>query len=99
MALAYLTGYGVVKGGAAAELQRITMAAVRAALDVSAESAQTTNHANRVKLANAVLLSPDTYGQLFAFGIAVDSTAAGGMTDANYLALVKQNWDAYAGVA
>lgn len=98
MALTYAQAFNAMQGGAA-EVQRITAAAVRAALDISAESAQTANHANRVALAKAVLNAPLTYGPLFALGVAVDPTAVANMTDANYLAIVKQNWDAYAGVA
>jgi len=77
--------------------QRATIAAVRAALDlsVSATGAQRT-------LCTAVLASPETYGHLFAFVLGADTqfnTAANlrSASDAVLLASVKAAWPAMAG--
>ena len=75
----------------------IQAAIVQQAVAITAELTSVSNHANRVKLATNVLLSPQTYISDFAQAVAsqaVDKTA----TDAVILNTVSAVWNAIAGV-
>lgn len=77
---------------------RVEIAAVLAALQVSAEAANTENHANRIALAHQVLLNPVTWARTLAVGLFTDASAATvPVTDATLLSVVLAQWNAYAG--
>lgn len=96
--LVYRAAYDQALGGEADVLQRSTMAGVRAALDVYAEAGATPGHAARAVLATKVLNSPDSYGRMFAFVVAVTvQQGAGAFTDANVLSAINASWNALAG--
>ena len=81
--------------------QRATVAAVRAALDLYGQGANTAGTAG-AKLCTAVLAAPEQYGRLFAFVLCTDTqfaTAAAlrQASDATLLASVKVAWPAMAG--
>jgi hypothetical protein len=97
MALTYTQIWGICKNNE--YLCKVEVASVKAAIQISAEADTVTNHTNRLLLAHAVLMSPEQYSKLFINGIANDSTVQTSPTDANILAAVLSNWDAYAGVA
>jgi hypothetical protein len=75
----------------------IQAAIVQQAIAITGELTTVTNHANRVRLATSVLLSPSAYVSDFAQAVAsqaVDKTA----TDALILTTVSAVWNALAGV-
>ncbi len=74
----------------------VTVACVKAAIDVYTEAGTTPNHVNRVALAHEVLLSPENYSKLMIWAVAF---VTNGTTDADILAAVKLVWNAYAGNA
>ncbi len=82
---------------------RVQVAAVKAAVDVSAEDGGTANHARRTMLANQVLMSPARWGQILAEGVAVNGTilaeamADQVVPDGDIEFVVASLWDAYAG--
>lgn len=84
-------------------IDRVTMAAVNAALNISAESPSTTNHSNRANLAQRVLMSPKRFGELMAQACAVNSTINAAHTneqpipDNDIEFVVASVWNAYAG--
>ena len=84
-------------------VDRVTMAAVEAALNISAESPATANHLNRANLAQRVLMSPQRYGELMAQACAVNGTINGAwvsetpIQDNDIQFVVASVWDGYAG--
>lgn len=80
-------------------VNRVESAVVEAALAISAEDAQTANHANRVALAKQVLQAPKYWSEVMASGVASNATVQNSPNDANLLAAVNANWNAYAGAA
>jgi hypothetical protein len=87
----------------AAFIDRVAVAAVEAAINVTAESTKTANHANRASLARKVLMSPRRWGELMAVAVAVNGTinqkyATGEeIPDGDISFVVASLWDAYAG--
>ena len=73
----------------------VAVALVKAALDVFAEVDTTPNHANRIILANSVLLNPENHAKLFIWAVAFTATTT---TDVAILTAVKGVWDYYAGI-
>ena len=84
-------------------VDRVTMAAVEAALAISSESPATANHLNRANLAQRVLMSPQRYGELMAQACAVNGTinaayvAGSEIPDNDIQFVVASVWDGYAG--
>ena len=58
-------------------IERITVAAIRAAIAVQAEATETENHAARSALAYQILQSSKTYGLKFAEVVAADPGGVG----------------------
>jgi len=58
-------------------IERVTMAAVRAAIAVQAEDSETANHAERSALAYQILHSSASLGQKFVTAVAADPGAVG----------------------
>lgn len=79
-------------------IDRVMIAIVQAAIAISAEASNTTNHTNRVNYANAVLRNPANYAQNMAVGIATDVTVQSTPTDAAIYNAVAGQWNGYAGV-
>lgn len=80
-------------------VNQVRVAIVKAAIAISAEAAQTANHANRVAYARNVLLNPQGYAANMALGIATDSSVQAEQSDANVYNATAGQWNAYAGVA
>jgi hypothetical protein len=87
----------------AAFIDRVTVAAVEAAINVTSEERTTSNHANRGSLARKVLMSPRRWGELMALAVAVNGTinqkyATGEeIPDGDVSFVVASLWDSYAG--
>jgi hypothetical protein len=99
--MSYTTRWAVAQSGTLTN--QIAMSLVNAAIAISSEATSTTNHANRVALAKAVLNNPVGYAQVFAAGIvdnlSLDTAAlAAAATDAQLDGSVSALWNAYAGV-
>lgn len=80
-------------------VNRVEVAIVQAAIAISAESAQTANHANRVTLARQVLQSPKYWSEVMAVGVGTDAGVQSNPTDAAIYNAVAGQWNAYAGAA
>lgn len=84
-------------------IDRVAMAAVEAAVNVSAEPLETANHTNRNNLAVRVLASPRRWGELMAAAVALNGTinaahaAEEPISDSDISFTVASLWDAYAG--
>lgn len=96
MALTYTQIWGICKNNE--YLEKLGVAVVKAAINVVQEAGTVPNHANRIILAQAVLNSPESYARLMIYGVAVTDAVQTAPTDANILAAVLANWNAYAGV-
>lgn len=96
MALAYDTAYDAAQ--VARNVQRCTVAVVKQAVSVAAESSTTANHTKRTTLATAALNNPDQYGRVFAYAVVSSTGASANMTDAQVQAVVASAWNGYAGV-
>lgn len=83
-------------------IDRVTVAAVKAAIDVSSETRRT-NGSSRAALARQVLMSPRRWGELMAVAVAVNATINGKWADKEEVPdddiqfVVASLWDAYAG--
>ena len=87
-------------------IRRTRQAMTKAALDVSSESDQTVNHANRAALAKAVLTYPNEWASVFAIGVANNPNVGTGTSDPSVdnpdgdsamEYIMGQVWDAFAG--
>jgi hypothetical protein len=84
-------------------IDRVAVAAVEAAINVTSESTRTANHASRASLARKVLMSPRRWGELMAVAVAVNTTinqkyATGeAVPDGDISFVVASLWDSYAG--
>lgn len=80
-------------------IRRVKLSAVTAAINISAESDQTPNHANRAAFARSVLLSPETYAPRLAEAVMaqIDQSDASAVTDAEISSTLGGVWNAYAG--
>lgn len=78
--------------------QRIEQSMIRQALIVAAESGSTSNHANRLLLANAVLNNPGYKLRAFSGAVVADDTTVAASTDAVIAARVGAIWDAMSGI-
>ena len=58
-------------------IEKVTVAAIRSAIAVQAEAAETANHAERSALAYLILHSPKPYGLKFVDAVAADPSAVG----------------------
>ena len=76
----------------------VQVAIVKAAIAISAESAETDNHTNRANFANQVLRSPDYWAERMVWGVVTDSAVQENATDTNIYNAVAGQWNAYAGV-
>lgn len=95
-------------------IERVQFAAVKIALDVSAEAPATANHARRVAYARQVLQNPEQAARNMALGVAANTsisasvvsngatgparTATTTATDSDIEFTVSSIWNAYAGV-
>lgn len=75
---------------------RVKMAAVQSAIAIANESPTTVNHTERVRLAYALLASPDQMAPQLAFGAASDGVTTVASTDAQLATRIASIWDAYA---
>ncbi len=76
---------------------RVQQAALTAAIQVAAETADTANHYNRVRLAKRVLEQPTMYRELFAYSVATNVVIDGSSSDSDIQFTVNSLWDAFAG--
>lgn len=76
---------------------RVKIAAYNAAINITSESTNATNHARRTNFAQAYAQNPDMYVAKLAFGVAADPTILAGATDAAIQNRVNAIWDTYAG--
>ena len=79
-------------------VEKVEMTAVTYALTVMAEAGSVSGHADRAKLAHAVLRASQEWGKRLAVGMAADSALNGNDSDAIFLARMAAIWNAYAGI-
>jgi hypothetical protein len=83
-------------------IDRVAVAAVEAAINITSESRKTPNHLNRAALARKVLMSPRRWGELMAIAVAVNGTInakhakSEEIPDGDIQFVVASLWDAYA---
>jgi Kef-type K+ transport system membrane component KefB len=78
-------------------LERVELAIVSAAIDVSNEATSTPNHSWRAALAQRVVAAPNTYAQQMAWGIVADTSITSSSTDTVLKNRVAAIWNTYAG--
>lgn len=76
---------------------QVKIGIVKAAIAISAEAAETTNHTNRVNFARSVLLNPQGYAENMSLGVATDDTVQVTPSDVNIYNAISGQWNAYAG--
>ena len=76
--------------------RRVQQAAVKSAIAVSAEDAQTANHAERVAWGNQILRSPEGYGKTIAYGVLTNALIGMASSDSDIEFTVNSMWNAYA---
>lgn len=79
-------------------IAQVKVGIVKAAIAISAEAAETTNHTNRVTFARSVLLNPQGYAENMSLGVATDDTVQVTPSDANIYNAIAGQWNAYAGM-
>jgi len=78
-------------------LKRVRQASIKAAIDVMAELENTPNHANRIAFANKVLIEPERYGNVLAFGVLTNAMISLASEDNDIQFTINSLFDAYAG--
>ena len=78
-------------------IEKVFMSIANAAINISSEADNTTNHVKRIELARQVLLSTDSWSKLFAVGCALNAGVQTTPNDAQIDTAVASLWDAYAG--
>jgi hypothetical protein len=76
--------------------RRVQQAAVKSAIAVAAEDAETANHAARVAWGNQILRSPESYGKMLAYGVLSNAAISAASLDSDIEFTVNSQWDAYA---
>ena len=75
---------------------RVQQAAVKAAIAVASEDAQTANHAKRLAFGNVLLRSPEAWGRVIAYGVLTNAAVSEASSDSDIEFTVNSMWNAYA---
>jgi hypothetical protein len=77
---------------------KVTLLVVKAAHAIMTEGSAVANHTERVNLAKRALVSPESVGVQFAYGVVTNAAITAESTDGDIEFTVNSMWNAYAGV-